>query len=138
MWGEGLGKDGVGKLGDSESCIEKEEDMSSVSKMHRLFVVLLRLLGLLLVSVAPPATAAPPATSAPPGAGVHSNPAQPVNLRLAWWGSQDRHDRTIKVIKLFEQTYPNITITYEFAGFQDYWVKMNTQAAGKSLPDVIQ
>lgn len=25
-----------------------------------------------------------------------------VDLRMAWWGSQDRHDRTIKAIELYE------------------------------------
>jgi multiple sugar transport system substrate-binding protein len=63
---------------------------------------------------------------------------QPVELRLAWWGSQDRHDRTIKVIELFQKKYPHIKITYEFAAFNDYWTKMTTQAAGGGLPDVMQ
>src|SRR5262249_23206364 len=40
-----------------------------------------------------------------------------IELRFAWWGSQDRHDRTIKVIQMYEQMHPNISITYEFAGF---------------------
>ncbi len=28
-------------------------------------------------------------------------PAQKVSLREAWWGSQDRHNRTLGVIELF-------------------------------------
>jgi multiple sugar transport system substrate-binding protein len=65
-------------------------------------------------------------------------PTEPVELRVAWWGSQTRHDRTIKVIELFQQKYPNIKVSYEFALWDDYWVKMNTQAAGNNLPDVMQ
>lgn len=61
-----------------------------------------------------------------------------IELRIAWWGSQNRHDRTIKAIELFEQQNPNIKITYEFAGWDDYWTKMTTQAAGNNLPDVMQ
>src|SRR5207248_8909092 len=61
-----------------------------------------------------------------------------VELRFAWWGSQDRHDRTIKVIQLFQQQHPNINITYEFAGFQDYFTKMSTYATGGNLPDLMQ
>src|ERR1044072_6438246 len=61
-----------------------------------------------------------------------------VGLRFAWWGSQDRHDRTIKVIQMFEQQHPNITITYEFAGFNDYFTKMSTYATGGNLPDLMQ
>jgi multiple sugar transport system substrate-binding protein len=63
---------------------------------------------------------------------------KPVELRVAWWGSQDRHNRTIKAIELFQKKYPNIKVTYEFAGWGDYWTKMTTQAAGRNLPDVMQ
>jgi multiple sugar transport system substrate-binding protein len=62
----------------------------------------------------------------------------PVELRVAWWGSQDRHNRTIKAIELFQKKHPNIKVTYEFAGWGDYWTKMTTQAAGRNLPDVMQ
>ena len=62
----------------------------------------------------------------------------PVELRVAWWGSQDRHNRTIKAIELFQKKYPNVKVTYEFAGWGDYWTKMTTQAAGRNLPDVMQ
>jgi multiple sugar transport system substrate-binding protein len=59
-------------------------------------------------------------------------------MRFAWWGSQDRHNRTIKVIELFQQAHPNITFTYEFAGFDDYFTKMATYATGGNLPDLMQ
>ena len=36
-----------------------------------------------------------------------------VELRVAWWGSQDRHDRTIKAIELFQKKYPNIKVGTE-------------------------
>jgi multiple sugar transport system substrate-binding protein len=65
-------------------------------------------------------------------------PTEPVELRVAWWGSQTRHDRTIQVIDMFQKKYPNIKVSYEFALWDDYWVKMNTQAAGSNLPDVMQ
>jgi multiple sugar transport system substrate-binding protein len=64
--------------------------------------------------------------------------ATPVELRMTWWGSQDRHDRTIKAIELYEQQNPNIKITYEFSGWSDYWTKLTTMAAGGNLPDIIQ
>jgi multiple sugar transport system substrate-binding protein len=86
--------------------------------------------------------AAPPAASG--AAGTAANPtaagatAQPVELRFAWWGSQDRHNRTIKVIEMYEALHPNIKITYEFAGFTDYFTKMSTYATGGNLPDLMQ
>jgi ABC-type glycerol-3-phosphate transport system substrate-binding protein len=69
---------------------------------------------------------------------VAQSSGAPVDLRVAWWGSQDRHNRTIKAIELFQKKYPNIKVTYEFAGWSDYWTKMTTQAAGRNLPDVMQ
>lgn len=59
-------------------------------------------------------------------------------LRVAWWGSQQRHERTIRVLQLFEQENPNITIYYDFASWDDYWTKLTTMAAGNNLPDVMQ
>lgn len=59
-------------------------------------------------------------------------------LRMTWWGSQNRHDRTIKVVEMYEAANPTIDIVYEFAGFNDYWTKLNTQASGKNLPCLIQ
>jgi len=64
--------------------------------------------------------------------------ASPVELRIAWWGSQDRHNRTIKAIELFQKKHPYIKVSYEFAGWSDHWTKMTTQAAGRNLPDVMQ
>jgi multiple sugar transport system substrate-binding protein len=88
---------------------------------------------------APAATTAP-AQQQPAATTAPAKPAaqQPVQLRFAWWGSQDRHNRTIKVIEMFQQKYPHISISYEFAGFQDYWTKMTTQATGQNLPDLMQ
>jgi multiple sugar transport system substrate-binding protein len=77
-----------------------------------------------------------PAAAAPTTAAAASG--EKIELRFAWWGSQDRHDRTIKAIQLFEQMHPNISITYEFAGFQDYFTKMSTYATGGNLPDLMQ
>jgi len=59
-------------------------------------------------------------------------------LRVSWWGSQGRHDRTLAVIELFEQKYPHITIEPEFAGWDNYWERIAAQAAGRNLPDVFQ
>jgi multiple sugar transport system substrate-binding protein len=61
-----------------------------------------------------------------------------IELRIAWWGSQNRHDRTIAVIELYEELNPNIDIVFEFQGWNDHWTKMSTQAAGGNLPDIMQ
>jgi pectin-derived oligosaccharide transport system substrate-binding protein len=72
-----------------------------------------------------------------PTAAQSTAPA-PVELRIAWWGSQDRHNRTTKAIELFQKKYPHVKVNSEFAGWRDYWTKMTTEAAGRSLPDVMQ
>ncbi len=64
--------------------------------------------------------------------------AEQVTLRFAWWGSQSRHDKTLKVIELFEKEYPNIKIKPEYTGWDGYFDKMAAQAAGGNLPDLMQ
>lgn len=83
--------------------------------------------------------------SSPSGAAGESSPAasaaaggDPVNMQVAWWGSQSRHDRTIKVLEMYMQEHPNVKLTWEFAAFSDYWTKLTTQAAGGNLPCLIQ
>jgi len=63
---------------------------------------------------------------------------QQINLGAIWWGSQTRDERTIAAIKLYEKDHPNVHFTYQFAGWNDYWTKVTTQAAGKNLPDIMQ
>ncbi len=57
---------------------------------------------------------------------------------LQWWGSQNRHERTIGTIEQFLTENPEFEITYEFVGWGDYWTSLATKAAGGNLPDVIQ
>jgi hypothetical protein len=37
----------------------------------------------------------------------------PVELRMGWWGNDDRAERTLKVIELFHEAYPEITVLGE-------------------------
>ncbi|MEC9489331.1 MAG: extracellular solute-binding protein, partial [Halanaerobiales bacterium] len=64
--------------------------------------------------------------------------AQEKTLRVSWWGSQTRHDQTLKIIEMFEEEYPNINIEPEYTGWSGYWDKLFAQAAGDNLPDVLQ
>lgn len=61
-----------------------------------------------------------------------------VTLRIAWWGSQDRHDRTLEVINLFEKKYPDIKIIPEYTTWVMYWDRMAEQAAVGMIPDIMQ
>src|SRR5690625_4611817 len=58
-------------------------------------------------------------------------------IRVAWWGNQERHDMTLEAIELFEELNPDIKVQPEYTGWDGYWERLNTQAAGNNLPDVI-
>ncbi len=61
-----------------------------------------------------------------------------ITIRIAWWGSQVRHEKTLAVISLFEEKYPNVDIQPIYTGWQEYWDRMAIYAAGGSLPDIMQ
>ncbi len=61
-----------------------------------------------------------------------------IELRFVWWGGQTRADITTEVIHMFEAQYPNVSFSFEFLGFEEYWTKVTTQAAGGGLPDIMQ
>lgn len=59
-------------------------------------------------------------------------------LQMTWWGSQARHDRTIAVIEMYEAANPDIDIVYTFNNFNDYWTRLNTEAAGGNVACLMQ
>jgi multiple sugar transport system substrate-binding protein len=60
------------------------------------------------------------------------------SLQLGWWGGAARAKRTQQVMDLFKQKNPGWTLAGQTTSFNDYWNKMNTQAAAGGLPDVMQ
>jgi multiple sugar transport system substrate-binding protein len=58
-------------------------------------------------------------------------------VRLIWWGNPDRDRRTNEVIALYGQE-TGTEVVPETYGWNDYWQKLATQAAGRNLPDLIQ
>lgn len=61
-----------------------------------------------------------------------------ITLRMAWWGSQDRHDKTVAAIELYESLNPNVTIEYEFYSYDDYFTKLKTLVASDQVWDIFQ
>jgi multiple sugar transport system substrate-binding protein len=43
-----------------------------------------------------------------------------VTLRLAWWGNPTRDERTLKVVDLYQQMNPNVTIEPETINWAGY------------------
>jgi len=56
-------------------------------------------------------------------------------LSVAWWGGDLRHQKTLDMIKIYEQRNPGIKVVSQYAAYTDYWVRMATLAAAGSLPD---
>ncbi len=63
----------------------------------------------------------------------------PAELRMGWWGNDDRAQRTQKVIDLFEAAYPDIKVAGEpNGGASDHFQILDTQLAANNAPDIIQ
>ena len=63
--------------------------------------------------------------------------AEPVRLKIAWWGSQTRVNNFTKVCGMYEETHPNVKFDPVFTGFDAYWQKMAAEVAGGSPPDIM-
>lgn len=60
-----------------------------------------------------------------------------VTLRFAWWGNDKRHERTLKVIEMFEETHPNIKIEPEYRGKSER-EKVATELGSGTSADIVQ
>ncbi len=102
-----------------------------MKKFH--VIRLMALFTLLLVAYIQPAGAQVDVDSLPPYTGG------PAEIRVAWWGNDDRADRTLRVIELFEAAYPEISVIGEpNGGTADHFQILDTQLAANDAPDVIQ
>lgn len=63
----------------------------------------------------------------------------PAEIRMGWWGNDDRAARTLAVIDLFEAAYPDISVVGEpNGGTPDHFAIIDTQLASNNAPDIIQ
>lgn len=63
--------------------------------------------------------------------------ADAAHLRLEFWGSQGRADRTYKSTAIYKEK-TGVDIQGQFFGWGDYWPKLATETAGGNGPDVEQ
>ncbi len=63
---------------------------------------------------------------------------EPITLRMAWWGSQARHDITTEVINMYMKENPNVKIEFEFYSYDDYFTKLKTLVASDQVWDIFQ
>jgi multiple sugar transport system substrate-binding protein len=64
--------------------------------------------------------------------------AEEKRLRMFWWGSKERADRTYRASDLYMARNPSTRIDGETIGWNDYWTRVATQSAGHNLADVVQ
>lgn len=79
-----------------------------------------------------------PASEKPVESKVESEEQKDVTLRFSWWGGDERHEATLKVIEAFEKLYPNIHIEAEYGAFDGYGDKKTTEFAAHTAPDIFQ
>ncbi|MBB3611701.1 ABC transporter substrate-binding protein [Rhizobium sp. BK602] len=60
------------------------------------------------------------------------------SMRLLWWGSKERADRTFAAVKAYQAKNPDVAIAGETFGWDSYWTRLATQTAGGNPPDLIQ
>ncbi|QPC84973.1 extracellular solute-binding protein [Phototrophicus methaneseepsis] len=96
-------------------------------------IALTALLALMMIIYAVPAGAQTDSEELPEYTGG------PAEIRMSWWGNDDRAERTLAVIELFEAAYPDITVIGEpNGGAGDHFQILDTQLAADNAPDVIQ
>lgn len=71
-------------------------------------------------------------------ASVAVGEAVPVALRFMWWGGDERHEATLKVIEQFMAKNPGVTIEAEYGSMDGYYQKLMTQLAAGTEADIIQ
>ncbi|MFA6506214.1 MAG: extracellular solute-binding protein [Treponemataceae bacterium] len=74
----------------------------------------------------------PAATSTP---GATTTKAEPVSIRVVWWGDAKRHELYNKICDAFTAANPTITLVREPISWADYWDKLSVQTAGGTAPD---
>lgn len=61
-----------------------------------------------------------------------------VTIRFAWWGSQERADKTNEAVKLFMEKNPDIKVETSFFPFESYYENLTIAASAGNMPDVFQ
>jgi multiple sugar transport system substrate-binding protein len=61
----------------------------------------------------------------------------PVELRISWWGTQNRHNAFIKITDMYTAKHANVKFAPVFTGWAEYWQKMAAEIAGGSPPDIM-
>lgn len=61
-----------------------------------------------------------------------------VIIRVAWWGSDNRHEAMQQVANLYMEQNPNVTIMPEYGAWSGWQSRILTQLSAQAEPDVMQ
>lgn len=64
--------------------------------------------------------------------------AEDTRLRVMWWGTRERADRTNRAIEAFMASHPGVSVTTEYTSWLDYWQRFVTLVATRQTPDILQ
>lgn len=70
--------------------------------------------------------------------GVEEEVIDEITLRFVWWGSEERAERTIRALKLFEEKNPGIHVQTRWLPFDEYEENLRISALSGHMPDVYQ
>lgn len=84
------------------------------------------------------ATTAPKAEQSTDAPTENAGEGEAVTLKFSWWGNQNRHDYTQKILDKYTELHPNVTFEAMPSGWDGYFDKLSTQAASGSMPDIVQ
>lgn len=59
-------------------------------------------------------------------------------IRIAWWGGEERDEKTNQVLALYAGSHPEIEFETVALGWDDYFDKIEQETAVGSMPDIIQ
>ena len=61
-----------------------------------------------------------------------------VTIKFSWWGADNRHEAMKEVVRLYQESNPNVTVEIEYGAWDGWQTKVLTQLSGKTEPDVMQ
>lgn len=64
--------------------------------------------------------------------------SEKVKLTIAWWGSEARHEATLKALDKYSELHPNVTFETQYSGWDGYYDKLAVQYSARNAPDIIQ
>lgn len=60
-----------------------------------------------------------------------------VVIRIAWWGGEERSERTNQALELYTQSHPEIRFETLDSEWADYFQKISREAAMGNMPDIV-